>query len=131
MMKKAFHIIFIALLALNLTGAMALSYATDCGMECCRPTDWAATCCPSIEASTCCGMDGVTCGFEASQYQELFDKALCCSNKTGFSKNFSDVLLTTAALHAPTHSPTHALTSHSTVPPPSVPVYLSNAAFLC
>ena len=33
---------------------------------------------PTFEAPSCCAFDGVTCGFETGQYEELFDTAICC-----------------------------------------------------
>lgn len=131
MLKKSSHILIITVLALNLTGAMAFSFTTDCGMQCCVSAEWAGTGNPSLEAPSCCDMDGVTCGFEGSQYQELFDDAICCFNKVGSAQDVSDDLLNATGIHPPVHSSTHALTLHSTGPPKAVPLYLSNATLLC
>jgi len=129
MLKKTLHILVIAILALNLMGALAFASAFDCGMECCKPGDWAGT--TSYEAPSCCQMSDVTCGFEAGQYEELLDTAICCYNSTSSADNASYELLTSGALDIPTHVRTYAHTFPEVISPNSTPVYLSNASFLC
>jgi hypothetical protein len=68
MIRRVLHILVIAVLALNLMGAWAFASALDCGMACCEPGDWAGT--TSFEASSCCQMNDVTCGFETGKYEE-------------------------------------------------------------
>ena len=80
MVKKTFHIMIVAVLALNLMGALAFASALDCGMACCKTDEWSDT--PSFEAPSCCQMSDVTCGFETGQYEEIFDAAICCYNTT-------------------------------------------------
>lgn len=129
MLKRIFHILIIAILALNLMGAWAFASAIDCGMACCKPGDWAGT--TSYEAPSCCQMSDLTCGFETGQYEELFDTAICCYNSTSSIDDPSNVLLTAAALYAPTHPRTHSRTFLEEHPPQSKPVYLSNVSLLC
>jgi len=129
MLKKTFNILVIVILALNLMGALAFASAFDCGMACCEPGDWAGT--TSFEASSCCQMNDVTCGFETGQYQELFDTAICCYNSTSSADNASYELLTSGALDTPTHIRTYTRTFLEVISPKSTPVYLSNASFLC
>jgi hypothetical protein len=129
MIKKGLHILVIAVLALNLMGAWVFASAFDCGMECCKPGEWAGT--TSFEAPSCCAMDEVTCGFEAGQYEELFDTAICCSNSATSHQLTADTLSYSIIKDTFTHSPTYPLTEFSSVPHQEQPLYLSNAAFLC
>ena len=129
MLKKTFHILVIAILALNLMGAWAFASAFDCGMECCQQGDWAGT--TSFEAPSCCGLDDVTCGFETGQYQELFETAICCHNRTSSVDDTSYEALTSDAPTAHTHTRTYAYTLLKEHPPQDTPLYLSNASFLC
>jgi hypothetical protein len=128
MMKKTFHILVIAILALNLMGAWAFASAFDCGMACCEPGDWAGT--TSFEAPSCCAIVGVTCGFEAGQYEELFDEAICCyAGSARQDQGPADLVADKVNTDTPT--PRYTVTVLSTGPPHSTPVYLSNAVFLC
>jgi hypothetical protein len=128
MIKKSFHILVIAILALNLMGAWAFASAFDCGMECCKPGDWAGTI--SYEAPSCCQMTDVTCGFEAGQYEELFDTAICCHS--GLQKIGEEWDLNASwSIFSPSPALPLPPSEGSTGPPQSTPVYLSNAAFLC
>ena len=129
MIKKVLHILVISILALNLMGAWAFAAAFDCGMECCKPGDWAGT--TSYEAPSCCQMTDVTCGFETGQYQELFDTVVCCFNTTSSVDDNSYELLTSDALYAHTYKRTYAYTLLKENPPQETPLYLSNASFLC
>jgi len=89
MRKKTFHIAIITLLALNLMGSWAMAFATDCGMECCAPSETAQAGIPTFEAPSCCSETGVSCNFEVSPSDEFFDEALCCfgsSNSTPAAK---------------------------------------------
>jgi hypothetical protein len=131
MIRKTFHILIIAILALNLMGAWAFASLLDCGMGCCESSETAQSGIPTFEAPSCCAVDGVTCGFETGQYEELFDKAICCYNSTSSTDDSSYELLTAVALNTPTNSPTYTHTFHSNGPPQSTSIYLSNAVFLC
>ena len=128
MLKRTFHILVIAVLALNLMGAWAFASAFDCGMECCKPGEWAGT--TSYEAPSCCQVDDVTCGFETGRYEEIFDTAICCFNSADSHKLTADSLVASVA-HAPTHPRSHAYTLLNDPSPQSTPLYLSNASFLC
>jgi len=128
MMRKVFHILVIAILALNLMGAWAFASALDCGMACCEPGDWAGT--TSFEASSCCQLSDVTCGFETGQYQELFDTAICCFTGSADQDQASADLIADK-VNTDTPTPRYTVTVLSTGPPQSTPVYLSNASFLC
>ena len=129
MSKKFFHILIVVLLVLNLTGIPAFSFTADCGMDCCRPAHRAGT--VSFEAASCCNMDGVTCGFEAGQWEELFDTAVCSSNSVNSTTDGIDILSFTVSYlvhsHLRTYPPTFVLTGS----PPTVPVFLANSAILC
>ena len=128
MTKKLFHIVVIAILALNLMGAWAFASAFDCGMECCQQGDWADT--TSFEAPSCCGLDDVTCGFETGQYQELFETAICFH--TGAQKVSSGfVLISSSSIFSPSPTLPLAPSARSAPLPQSTPLYLSNAVFLC
>jgi hypothetical protein len=131
MIKKTLHILVITILALNLMGAWAFASAFDCGMECCQPSETAQAGIPTYEAPSCCAMDDITCDFETGQYQELFDTAICCHTTTSSVDDTSYELLAAGVLDTPTHIRTYALTFQKTSSPPSTPVYLSNASFLC
>ena len=63
MIRKIFHILVIAVLALNLMGAWAFASILDCGMECCKPGELASTGVDYYDAPSCCDYDGVQCGF--------------------------------------------------------------------
>ena len=130
MLKRTLHIIVAAVLVLNLTGAIALSFAGDCGMECCRPAEGTMTGAASLEAPSCCSANDVTCSFEGHRYQELFDEALCCHTDTrkvsgDWRMNVASDLLPSVPVLL------FSLSVHSTGSPPSVPVYLSNATLIC
>jgi len=129
MIKKTFHILVIAILALNLMGALAFASALDCGMECCNTGDWAGT--PSYEAASCCDLNNVTCSFETGQYQELFDNAICCFNSADNDQSTANELISVATIDTLTHSPNYAYTFQKTTPSQGTPIYLSNAVFLC
>ena len=129
MTKRIFHIAFIALLALNLSGAGSFAYSPDCGMECCEPADWEGT--VSFEAPTCCDMDDVTCGFEAVPLEDLFEEAICCHNGGNLKTFGQDSLSLAVSYYALTHAPTHPLTLASIGSPATAPIFLSNAAILC
>ena len=128
MIKKIIHILVIFILALNLTGALAFAAVLDCGMECCKPGDWAGT--TSFEAPSCCQMDDVTCGFEAGRYEEILDTAICCF--TGVQKLSSgwEVAVSSGLFSL---SPTLRFPPSEVSTPPlqPTPLYLSNASFLC
>ena len=130
MIRKALHILVIAILALNLMGAWAFASALDCGMGCCEQSETAQSGIPTFEAPSCCAFDGVTCGFETGQYQELFDTAICCF--TGVDKVSAEWDLNVASNFS-SHSPTlrFSPSERSTGPPQTTPIYLSNAIFLC
>lgn len=128
MLKKTFHILVIVILGLNLMGAWAFANAMDCGMECCKPGEWAGT--TSYEAPSCCQMSDITCGFESGQYEELFDTAICCHNSyqkvtgDGGLYGFSSFFSPSPILRFPP--------SEADAPPPqATSIYISNAAFLC
>jgi hypothetical protein len=130
LIRRTFHILVIAVLALNLMGAWAFASLTDCGMECCKPGEWAASGVASYEAPSCCDYDGVTCGFEAGAVDELFDEAICCF--TGAQKVSSGfVLVSSASIFSPSPTLPVAPSARSAPPPLETPLYLSNAAFLC
>ena len=131
MTRKIFHILVIAILALNLMGAWAYASLLDCDMDCCKLGEWAASGVTSFEAPSCCDFAGVTCGFEAGQVDELFDEALCCFNVTSSNDQTAVVLPAADEINAHTHLRTLARTYHSTGPPLETPLYLSNATFLC
>jgi hypothetical protein len=131
MFKRAFHIIVIAVLAMNLTGVLAFAYATDCGMECCKPEEWSGTGTASYESASCCGMDDVSCGFETGQYEELFDEALCCFNGSISKNRAVSNLLATIDGNADIPILRYSVTRHSKGSPQTVPVYLSNATLIC
>jgi hypothetical protein len=126
MVKRIFYIVFITLLALNLSGATSFAYSSDCGMKCCQPSGWAGT--VSFIAPTCCDMDGVTCGFETDRFEELFDAVLARINSTNSTNQLSNNPFTVANLYTPAHSCTYSITPNPTESPPSTPVYLSNSA---
>ena len=132
MIRRTFHILVIAVLALNLMGAWAFASILDCGMECCKPGEWAASGVASYEAPSCCDYDGVQCGFEAGQVDELFDEAVCCFNSAA-SNQLTAVAITSAdGAYALTDLRTHGRTLYDLHPPPlETPLYLSNATFLC
>ena len=131
MIRKGFHILVIAVLALNLMGAWAFASILDCGMECCKPNELASTGVDYYDAPSCCDYDGVQCGFEAGQVAELFDEAVCCFSSAD-SKQLTAVSLTiTGEVNSPTDVRTHARTFYDTGPPLETPLYLSNATFLC
>jgi len=113
---------------MNLMGAWVLASSIDCGMECCNPGEWSGA--SSFEASSCCQMNDVTCGFETGQYQELFDKAICCHNGIQKISATWDLVVSSSLL---TPSPTLRFTpsERSTGHPRSEPLYLSNASLLC
>ncbi len=130
MIRKALHILVIAILALNLMGAWAFASALDCGMGCCEQSETARSGIPTFEAPSCCAVDGVTCGFETGQYEELFDTAICCF--TGVDKVSAEWDLNVASsLISPSPTLRFPPSEVSAVPTPSTPVYLSNAVFLC
>ena len=131
MIRKALHILVIAILALNLMGAWAFASALDCGMGCCEQSETARSGIPTFEAPSCCAFDGVTCGFETGQYEELFDEAICCYNSASANDDVSYEFLTAGALNPPTHPRTHASAFLEAPPPQTTPIYLSNAVFLC
>ena len=128
MIRKTLHILVIAILALNLMGAWAFASALDCGMSCCEQGDWAGT--TSFEASSCCQLSDVTCGFETGQYPELFDKAICCFTGSAHQDQASADLVADK-VNTDTLIPRYTVTVLSTGPPQSIPLYLSNAIFLC
>jgi hypothetical protein len=128
MIRRTLHILVIAVLALNLMGAWAFASALDCGMECCQPGDWAGT--TSFEASSCCQMNDVTCGFETGQYQELFDTAICCFTGSAH-QDLASADLVADKVDSDTPTLRYTVTALSTASPQSTPVYLSNAVFLC
>jgi hypothetical protein len=132
MIRRTFHILVIAVLALNLMGAWALASITDCGMECCKPSELAGTGVDYYDAPSCCDYDGVQCGFEAGQVDELFDEAVCCFN-SATSNQLSAVAITSSGdAYALTEPRTYGRTLYDLTPPPlETPLYLSNAAFLC
>jgi hypothetical protein len=128
MLKKTLHILVIAILALNLMGAWAFASAFDCGMECCQQGDWAGT--TSFEAPSCCGLNDVTCSFEAGAVDELFDEAICCF--TGVQKISSGfALISSSSIFSPSPTLPLATSARSAPLPQSTPLYLSNAVFLC
>lgn len=129
MIRKSLHIAMMVVLAMNLTGAMALASLLDCGMACCKPGDWVGT--TSLEAPSCCQMSNVTCGFETGQYEELFDTAICCFTGSAHQNNVFTALVHEVGNNADTPIPRHTVTALSTGPPLSAPVYLSNASLLC
>ncbi len=114
---------------MNLMGAWAFASTADCGMECCKPGAWEGT--TSFEAPSCCQMDDLTCGFEAGKYEELFDEALCCFHKVAGSQLTEGALVAAAVDGAPVYPRTHFPALPSTGPPGEIPLYLSNATFLC
>jgi hypothetical protein len=130
MIRKALHILVIAILALNLMGAWAFASAFDCGMACCQPSETAEAGIPTIEAASCCQMSDVTCGFETGQYEELFDTAICCFTGSADQDQASADLIADK-VNTDTPTPRYTVTVLSTGPPQTTPVYLSNAAFLC
>jgi hypothetical protein len=129
MLKKTFHILVIAILALNLMGAWAFASALDCGMECCKPGDWAGT--ASFETPSCCQMSDVTCGFETGKYEELFDTAICCFTGSADKSQAFTALTSAIGSNPDTPTPRYAVTTFSVPLPQAIPVYLSNASFLC
>jgi len=129
MRTRTFHIAVMALLVLNLSGASAFSFSADCGMECCRPADWDGT--SSYEAPSCCGMDGVTCGFETGRLEEFLETALCRSASSYSSNQHHNSIPAIAGISSSTHIRTYALALNFTGSPPATPVFLSNAAILC
>jgi hypothetical protein len=129
MSKRSFHILVIAVLALNLSGAAALTYAADCGMECCKPADWAGTI--SFEAPSCCEMDGVTCGFETGRFEDLFATVITRFNTTGSANHLSNNFSVVVSSYAPAYSRTHAPAFNSSGSPPTASIFLSNAVILC
>jgi hypothetical protein len=129
MIKKGLHILFIAVLALNLMGAWVFASAFDCGMECCKAGEWAGT--TSFEAPSCCAMDDVTCVFETGQYEELFDTAICSFNSATSHKLPVDNVTSTMVVVADTPTLRYSDTAFLTPPPQPTPLYLSNASLLC
>ena len=132
MMRKTFHILVIAVLALNLMGAWAFASILDCGMECCKPSELAGTGVDYYDAPSCCDYDGVQCGFEAGTVDELFDEAVCCFSSADSNKLTADSVVSSVDGSVPdTPTPRHTVTLFSTGPPLETPLYLSNASFLC
>jgi hypothetical protein len=130
MFKKTSHILIIAVLALNITGATALSFAADCGMQCCESAEWAGNGSASFKAPSCCEMEGVTCGFEAGQHQELFDEAIC--SQASVQKVQGERGINVPSGFFPS-SPISLFPpfEQANGPPQSTPLYLSNATILC
>ena len=130
MLKKVFHITIMAVLALNLTGAMAFASLVDCGMECCKPEDWASTGIVSYEAPSCCDSDRTTCGFETAQAPEAFDKVVCCHLST--AKVSGDAIAPSPwGVTASPAQPSTPFSAFSTGPPPDTPLYLSKLSLIC
>jgi len=128
MYKRVFHILIIAVLALNLMGAWAFASAFDCGMECCKPGEWAGTI--SIEASSCCQMSDVTCGYETGQYEDLFDEAICCHSSVNKVSGEWDLNISSSLL-SPSPTLRFPPSERFTASPQTTPIYLSNATLLC
>ena len=130
MIRKVLHIFVIAILALNLMGAWAFASALDCGMECCEQSETAQSGIPTYEAPSCCALNNVTCGVESSQYEELFDTAICCY--TGADKVSAEWDLNVfSGIFSPSLTLPFPYSERSTSPPKSTPLYLSNASLLC
>lgn len=130
MIRKTLHILVIAILALNLMGAWAFASALDCGMGCCEQSETAQSGIATFEAPSCCAFDGVTCGFETGQYEELFDTAICCHTGSAHQDQASaDLVADKVDTDTPTHR--YSVTALSTAPPQDTPIYLSNASLLC
>jgi len=130
MRRKVLHILVIAILALNLAGVWAFASAFDCGMACCEPGEAARAGIPILEAPSCCQVDGVTCGFETGQYNELFDTAICYHNRVQKIAGEWDLIIS-SNLFPPSPTLRFPPSERSTGPPQSTPLYLSNAVFLC
>lgn len=130
MLKKTIHILFITVLAFNFMGAWALAMPTDCGMECCQASELATAGVPVIEYPGCCSTSETTCTFQAGDYQEIFDKALCCHNGGHSAYGMA------AAAGLPTGHTEPSLGAscaawNDTGPPSAIPLYLNNASLLC
>lgn len=129
MIRRTLHILVIAILALNLMGAWAFASAFDCGMECCQQGDWGGT--TSFEAPSCCGLNDVTCSFEAGAVDELFDEAICCFTGSPDQSQTFTALINAVGSNPDTPTPRYSVTAFSVPPPQSTPLYLSNASLLC
>ena len=118
----------IAVLALNLMGVWAFAASLECGMECCESSDQADAI--SLKAPSCCQLSEVTCNFEPGQYQELFDKAICCHNSAQkISGEWG--LVVSLGIFSPSPTLLFSPFERTTGPPHKTPVYLSQATFLC
>jgi hypothetical protein len=113
-------------------GAWALASIADCGMDCCKPNEWASSGAPSYEAPSCCDTADTTCGFEAGTVEELFDEVVCCFNSAGGYHLSITTINASADDFVDVDPRTHARTLHAPHSDlPDTPLYLSNAAFLC
>jgi len=128
MIKKAFNILLISILALNLAGGWVFASSLDCGAKCCENGGQAETF--SFEISSCCTLDEVNCGFGTGHHQGLFDKAICHHAGTQRipTKGSPD-----AAPLVFTDSPglSHPISRRSAGLAKTLPVYLSNASLIC
>jgi hypothetical protein len=130
MTKRIFNLLIISVLALNLMGAWAFAASFDCGMECCQVSDTARAGIPTLESPSCCQTSGVTCGYQAGHYEELFDEVLCCHS--GVQKvSGEEIRAVHALLMSPSPAPTARLAESSIVKTPSTPLYINNLALIC
>ena len=130
MVKKAFHIAIVALLALNLIGSWGVASAADCGMACCAPGETAKTGIPVYEALNCCSAGGMSCDLESTSHAELFDEVVCCFGQTHFSASANIVSSTSSSIFEGALSH-HRFSPGDTLPSYSEPLFLKNLSILC
>jgi len=130
MRKKTFHIVIIALMALNLMGSWGIASAADCGMSCCASNETAKNSIPVYEAPNCCSAGGMSCDLESTSHAELFDEVVCCFGQT-LSSLSADIASSTSSSIFEGALSYHRFSPGGTPPSYSEPLFLKNLSILC